>query len=70
MQQCRGTDGAGRAQRMTKRNRAAQWVHLVTIQPQIVDDCQALRRKGFVQFDPVEILLFQSNLLQRFRVSP
>ncbi len=52
---------------MAQRDRAAQRVDLATVQPQIADDRQALRGEGFVQFDPVEMVLLQAGLLQHLR---
>ena len=63
-------DGAGCAEWMAQRNRAAQWIDLGAIQPQLVDDRKTLGCEGFVQFYPLEIVLLQANLLQALSVSP
>ena len=58
VQQRGDADGASRAQWMTQRNGATQRVDFGAIQPQIVDYRKTLRGKGFIQFDPVDSILF------------
>jgi len=47
---------AGRAQRMSQRDRSAVHVHLVAIQTQFFLDRQILRRKRFVDFDQIDVV--------------
>ena len=58
MQQRCDANSAGRAQRMAQRNRTTQGVDLGTIQLEIIDYRKTLGCEGFVQFYPVEIVLF------------
>ena len=62
MDERRGADRAGRAQRMAERDRAAQRVDLVRIQAEVADDGQALRGKGLVELDPVDARPASSRL--------
>ena len=60
----RGTDRAGRAQRVAQRDSAAHRVDLAGVEIQILDDGKGLRGKRLVQFDPVHVLLRQARRAQ------
>ncbi len=47
---------------MTERNRPAQRIDPGSVKRQVTDYRQALRRKGLVQLDPVQRILFQPDL--------
>src|SRR5690606_19416948 len=51
-----GADGAGGAERMAERDRAAKRVDLVRVQFRIAHDRQRLRGEGLVEFDPVQLV--------------
>ncbi len=63
----RGADRAGGTQRMAQGDRATQRVHLRRIQSAGADHRQRLRSEGLVEFDPVELVLVETSLLERLR---
>src|ERR1700720_3115470 len=67
VEQRRRTDGAGRAQRMTEGDRTSERIHFLAIKPEIANDGQALGGECLVKLDPVQIIEFETGLLQHFR---
>jgi hypothetical protein len=61
----RRADGTGGAQRVAEGDRAAHRVHLGSGRGRGVEHGQRLRGKGFVQLDPVDVLVLQAGVLQR-----
>ena len=47
---------AGRAERMTERDRAAVDVHLLFVEPEIAHDGHDLRRERLVELDQVDVV--------------
>src|SRR5574337_1435064 len=62
----RDTDGAGGAERMAERDRTALRVHLVGIETQVLDAREGLRGEGFVEFDPLHVVLPHAGGFQCF----
>ena len=58
---------AGRAERMAERDRAAERIDFRRVEADIADHRQRLRGERFVEFDPVQLLLRDADLLQRAR---
>src|SRR5689334_21731625 len=54
--------GPGRAERMAKRDRAAERVDPVGVQADVLDHGERLRGECLVEFDPVEIVLPDAGL--------
>ena len=50
-------DRAGGAERVAQRDRAAHRVDLGRIEAEVLDHRQRLRGEGFVQFEPVDLVL-------------
>src|SRR5690606_28478176 len=64
VQQLDGQLGAGAAERVTKRDRAAIDVDARRVEVQLANDSQRLRGERLVQFDQVEIALRQPGALE------
>src|SRR6266542_390433 len=62
-----GAHRAGRAQRVTERNRTAQRIDPRRVEPELLDDGEALRGEGFVQFDPADLILLDAGPLEHLR---
>src|SRR5665647_1589202 len=62
MDQGGGADGTGSAERVTQRNGTAHRVDLGLIEPERVDHGQRLGSKGFIEFDPVNVVLLQTGI--------
>ena len=63
----RGPDCAGRTERMAERNRAAKWIDLGRVQFAVAYDGQCLCSEGFVEFDPIQLVIGEAGLLERLR---
>src|SRR5690606_19063817 len=61
----RGTHRAGRAEWVAERDRAAERIDLGGVEFAIADHRQRLCGEGFVELDPVELVLCQAALLER-----
>src|SRR3954451_22507804 len=59
-----GEDRAGRADRVSKRDRAAVRVHLGRVEPKILRHRHGLDREGFVRFDHVHVGALEPGLLE------
>ncbi len=56
---------AGRAQRMSQRNRPAIDIHLIAIQAKLFFDRQVLPGKSLVYFDQVDFVQLQPGFFER-----
>src|SRR3546814_20181594 len=56
-----------RAERMAERECAAERVHLGRVELEVAHHGQRLGGEGFVEFDPVELILADAGLRERFR---
>src|SRR5437667_8274923 len=50
---------------MAEGNRAAVHVEFVLVDSELFDDCQNLSGESFIDFDQVDVVEFQSGILQR-----
>ncbi|MNG34899.1 hypothetical protein D3C84_1215090 [compost metagenome] len=55
MKQRGGYFGPGAAKRMSQRNRAPVYVHLLLIQPELANNMHSLRSERFVDFKQIDI---------------
>src|SRR5437867_9519475 len=62
-----GPHRAGRAQRVTERNRAAQRIDPRRVEPELLDHGEALRGERLVQFDPADVILLDAGALEHLR---
>ncbi len=57
-------DGAGRAERVAEGDGATERIHLGRIDAEFLHHCDRLRGEGFIELDPVQLILRDANLRQ------